>query len=84
MNSRVLPKVENEIRRYQGEHKGERPLYVVMTSDEADNLMNELRESKGYDPGTMVTEFDGTRIVKHPALKPGEIQLTNELPETGS
>jgi hypothetical protein len=57
MSSRVLPKVENEIRRYQGEHRGERPLYLVMASDEADHLMEEVRESKGYDANTMVTEF---------------------------
>jgi hypothetical protein len=84
MGYRVLPKVEDQIKRYQGEHRGERPLYLVMPSDDADHLIAEVRQARGFDQTTVVTELDGTKIIRHPALKPGELQLTDELPETGS
>jgi hypothetical protein len=84
MEKRLLPTVENEVKRYQDEHRGERPLYIVMQSDDADVLMREVKEVHGYDEETIVTEFNGSKIVKHSALNPGQIQLTNELPEMSS
>ena len=81
---RVLPKVEEEIRRYERDHHGVRPLYVILAENEADSLVEEVRKAKGYDSETIVTEVNGMKIVKHPAIKPGQIQLTNELPETSS
>jgi hypothetical protein len=84
MNDRLLPKVQEQIRRYESDHRGERPLYVLMPDEDADRLMDEVRRDKGYDRETIVTEVDGMKIVKYPAAKPGQIQLTNELPETSS
>jgi hypothetical protein len=84
MDYRVLPTVEDRMRQYKGEHHGEAPLYILMTNDEADNLMAELKSAKGYDADTLVTEFNGAKIIRNAALKPGDIRLTNELPETSS
>lgn len=84
MNYRVLPTVEERIRKYQGEHQGEMPLYIVMAEDEANDLMTEVKSSKGYDENIVVTELNGSKIIKHDALKAGDIRLTNDLPETGS
>lgn len=84
MEYRILPKVEDQVKIYQGEHSGERPLFIVMPLDEADRLLHEVRVSRGYSEQTPVTEFDGMKIVRDIALKPGDIRFANELPETGS
>lgn len=84
MNQRLLPRLEDELRKYQGEHQGERPLYILLPSGEAKRLIEEVREANGLDRDTIITQINGSRIVSNDALKPGDIQLTNELPETGS
>ena len=84
MRNQLLPKVEDQIRKYQAEHSGEKPLYIVLADDEADHLMSEVKQKRGYDEKMILTEFDGSKIVKHLSVKPGEIRLTNDLPDTGS
>jgi hypothetical protein len=84
MDQSVLQKIEGEISRYQQQHLGERPLYIIMSDDEADNLINEIRKEEGYGDHVVITEYKGSKIVKHLALKTGELQLSNELPESGS
>jgi hypothetical protein len=84
MEKRLLPQLENEIKRYQGEHRGERPLYIVMPSEDAERLVDEVRQASGYDEHVTVTEFNGSKIIRNAAMNSGEIQLTNELPEISS
>jgi hypothetical protein len=84
MKNQVLSKVEDQIKQYKAEHHGEKPLYIVLADEEADSLMAEVKEKHGYDPKMVVTEFSGVKIVKYLSLKPGEIRLTNDLPDTGS
>jgi hypothetical protein len=84
MEHQVLTKVEDRIQSYQAEHQGEKPLYIIMADDEADRFIAEVKAEEGYDDHIMITEYKGSKIVKNVALKPGEIQLSNELPETGS
>jgi hypothetical protein len=80
----VLNKVEDQIRRFQAEHKGELPLYLIMASEDADTLANEVRKRQGYDEQTLVTEYNGTKIVKHYSMTTGEVRASNEMPETSS
>jgi hypothetical protein len=82
MRNRVLPQVEDRLRQYSSEHRGERPLYIILPADEADTFIAEVKESKGYEDAMVITEYNGSKIVSHNALKPGDIQLSNELPET--
>jgi hypothetical protein len=84
MEKQVLPKVREQIKKYQAEHHGEKPLYIIMTSDEADIFMEEVKVEEGHDDHVVVTEFKGSKVVKHPGVKSGEIRLTNEMPETSS
>jgi hypothetical protein len=80
MNSSILTKVENDLKRYQHEHKGEKPLYILVSPFEADDLMSAVKASQGYAQDIVVTEFQGSKIVKYDALKQGDMRLTNELP----
>lgn len=84
MNHHVLPIIEDRIKKYKDEHRGDSPLYIILPSDEADNLIQEVKNKNGYDNNVVVTEFNGSKIVKDAALNPGEVRLSNELPETGS
>jgi hypothetical protein len=84
MNNRILPLVESEIRKYREDHRGESPLYIVLNDEEADHLIDEVKKDQGFEQDMLLTEYNGTRIVKHMSIPPGEIRLTNDLPETGS
>jgi len=84
MGNRVLPQVENKIQQYQREHHGATPLYIVMPADDAENLRTEVRQAAGYEKNIIITEVNGIKIVSNPAMTPGDIQLTDELPELGS
>lgn len=84
MNSHILPGLVKTINRYKVEHWGEMPLYVLVSSSEADKLIDEIRKAGGYDAGTPVTDYKGCKIVSHDSLQNGEFRPTNDLPETGS
>jgi hypothetical protein len=84
MGQRLLPQIDDRLRQYESEHRGERPLYIIMPKDEALQLIEEVKEHEGLDDKVVVTEYKGTKVVNHEGLKPGEIRLSNELPEMGS
>lgn len=78
--SQVLERVESKIKSYQTDHRGAKPLFILLSADEAEKLSEAVRKSKGYDEKVPVTEFNGAKIVSDPARKEGDILLTNELP----
>ena len=80
MNSSILSKVEEDLKRYQNDHKGEKPLYILVSPHEADELLDAVKLDQGYSEDVLVTEFKGSKIVKYDALKKGDMRLTNELP----
>jgi hypothetical protein len=84
MANQILTKVDNEIRKYKAEHRGEEPLYILISPHEADRLLDEVRNAGGYDDETVVTTYKESKIIKHDSLTKGEIRLTNDLPDTGS
>lgn len=84
MPNSILSKVQEEINKYQRANRGESPLYILLPSDEADNLVKEVKDENGYDDKVVITEYNGCKIVKYTAMNPGDIRLTNELPETSS
>ena len=84
MNHHILPKVDDTLKKYQQEHRGESPLYILVSPHEADRLLDEVRHVNGYDPEVLVTEYKGSKIVTHGSLNKGDLRLTNELPETSS
>lgn len=84
MTQQILPKVDDNIKRYQDDHHGEMPLYILVSPYEADRLLDEVRHVSGYEPDVLVTSYKGSKIVKHDSLNEGDLRLTNELPETSS
>jgi hypothetical protein len=61
----VLTKVDDHIQRYKTDHRGEMPLYILVSPHEADNLLAEVRQAGGYDSHVLVTSYKGSKIVKH-------------------
>lgn len=84
MDHAVLSKIDQEISTYQQQHHGERPLYILISDYEAERLIDEIRAEEGYGDHIVITEYKGSKIVKLISLKKGEVQLSNELPESGS
>lgn len=80
MNSAILSKVQDNLKKYEKDHKGEKPLYILVSPHEADDLMSAVKTHEGYKQDVLVTEFKGSKIVKYDALKEGDMRLTNELP----
>ena len=80
----ILDRVDQAIIRYKNEHQGNVPLFIALPADEADALRQAIKTKQGLAEDIIVTEYKGSKIVPHPALKKGEMQLLNELPETGS
>lgn len=80
MSSAILSKVEDNLKKYQTEHKGEKPLYILVSPYEADTLLSEVKAELGFKEDVLVTEFKGSKIVKYDALKQGDMRFTNELP----
>jgi hypothetical protein len=84
MRRHILPKVEDLLKTYQTDHRGEMPLYIIVSPGEIDQLLSEVKEVNGLDNETLVTTYKGSKIVKYDALTEGDFELSNELPETGS
>ena len=80
----ILPKIDDTLRKYKDDHRGDTPLYIIVSPEEADRLMAEVREVNGYDADVLVTTYQGSKIIKHDSLTKGDLQLTNELPDTSS
>lgn len=79
MNS-ILSRVEENLKKYQNDHSGDKPLYILVSPHEADDLLSAVKSKEGFKQDVLVTEFRGSKIVKYDALKRGDIRLTNELP----
>jgi hypothetical protein len=80
MSSAILSKVEDNLKKYQTEHNGEKPLYILVSPYEADALLSAVKAELGFKEDVLVTEFKGSKIVKYDALKQGDMRFTNELP----
>lgn len=80
----ILQQVDQRIVQYKTDHRGDKPLYIIVSPHEADDLLSAIRKKEGFDEETLLTEYNGSKIVKHDMLKKGDLLLSNELPETGS
>lgn len=80
MSSAILSKVEENLKKYQVDHKGDKPLYILVSPYEAEALFSAIKTEQGFKDDVLVTEFKGSKVVKYDALKQGDMRLTNELP----
>ena len=84
MKNSILKMVEEKINAYQAGHQGQKPLYIILSDEEADKLTSAVKQEEGYGDHITITEWRGCKIARDMAMKPGEIRLSDELPETGS
>ena len=84
MENHLLERIDSLVDKYKKEHKGEAPLYIILSADENKEVMKELKERKGMPEDQIVTEYKGIKLTQHPQQVNGKIYVSNELPETGS
>jgi hypothetical protein len=84
MEHQLLNRIDDVIERYKREHKGEAPLYIVLSSDEHKQLLGTLRKKSATPEGELITSYKGIKLAHHPGRLSGDIYVSNELPETGS
>jgi len=84
MNNAILNKVQDQIASYQADHHGQKPLYIILSDEEADKLATAIKQEEGYDSHLTITEWRGCTIARDAGMSPGEIRLSDELPATGS
>lgn len=84
MDNHLLEKIDSLIERYKKEHKGEPPLYIIVSADENKEIVNAIRTANNYPKDQIVTSYKGIKIAEHPHQGENKIYVSNELPETGS
>lgn len=80
MSAAILSKVEEHLKQYSKDHGGQKPLYILVSPHEADELLAAVKSDQGFKDDVLVTEFKGSKIVQYDALKKGDLRLTNDLP----
>ena len=84
MENHLLERIDTLVDKYKKDHKGEAPLYIILSDDENKAVMKELKEIKKMPEEQIVTEYKGIKLALHPQQTNGKIYVSNELPETGS
>jgi hypothetical protein len=84
MENHLLERVDSLIEKYKKEHKGEAPLYIIVSADENKELMKLIKDANNFAKDQIVTSYNGIKIAEHPQQINGKIYVSNELPETGS
>jgi hypothetical protein len=84
MENHLLERVDSLVEKYKKEHKGEPPLYIIVSADENKELMKIIKEANNFAKDQIVTTYNGIKIAEHPQQTDGKIYVSDELPETGS
>lgn len=84
METATTSKIDQEIEKYKAAHGGSKPLYFIMSSEEADELTDTLRNRQGQSDDIIITTYKDIKIVRNNLIERGKYFLSNELPETGS
>lgn len=84
MNTTITSNIDRAIEQYRSVHRGNDPLYCIMSAEEADELTDALRHESGDDQSVIITSYQDIKIIRNNFMERGEYYLGNELPETGS
>ena len=79
----IINRVDASLEQYKKDHKN-KPLYLVISKDEGDQLIEETKKSDGRKPDEVVTTYQDIKIERSISLKGSDFYFTNDLPETGS
>jgi hypothetical protein len=83
MATAIARKVDDLLAKYRVDHPG-KPLYIILSSEDADNLHREAKELAGLKGDEVTTTYKDIKIVSSMNVKDGGFYFTNDLPETGS
>lgn len=83
MESTVTANIDQAIEDYKAMHRGENPLYCIMSMEEADQLAEALKRRDGATD-LIITSYQDIKLIRNEFMDRGEYFLSNELPETGS
>lgn len=84
METAITFGIDRAIDQYKEQHNGSKPLYCVMSSDEADELTEAIRQETGREANDIITTYRDIKIIRNSLMERGRYMMTNELPETGS
>ena len=84
MSRQLLNKIDQLIEKYRQDHKGEAPLYIALSPEEAKAAMKEIKEENNHPDDYVITTYKNIKIAEHPSLLNGNAYVSNDLPETGS
>ena len=84
MEKQLIKRLEERITKYRETHRGDSPLYILVSQDDEDSLFKALKENSGLKGNEILTTYEGSKIVGHHSIRAGEMTATNELPESGS
>ncbi len=84
MQTEVSTQIDQEIEKYKTAHNGNKPLYMIMNTEEADALTESLKTEQGQSQEIIITSYKDIKIVRNNLMEKGDYVLSNELPETGS
>lgn len=80
MSAAILTRVEDHLKQYSKDHGGQKPLYILVSPHEADELLTAVKSEQGFKQDVLVTDYKGSKIVQYDALRKGDLRLTNDLP----
>ena len=80
----MLDRIDTLIEKFKRDHKGEAPLYIILSGDENKRVMNAIKAAENLPEHQIVTTYRGVKLAEHPHQSDGEVYVSNELPETGS
>lgn len=84
MNTRITDTIDQLIERYKEDHKGEAPLYIVLTSDEIKEARETIRKKNNHPEDYVITTYRDIKLAEHPSPEGGKMYVSNDLPDTGS
>ena len=84
METTATSGIDQQIEKYKAAHGGSKPMFIIMSADEADELTDALKERNGESEEMIITTYKDIKIVRNNMMNRGEYVLSNELPETGS
>lgn len=84
MNTPLLKHIDNLIDQFKKDHRGEPPLYIVLSPDETKDVVDALKEKQKAPEDTIITTYRDIKIAESPALLRGNSYVSNDLPDTGS
>lgn len=75
----LINKIRTKQNEFEAKHK-HKPLYVILSDDDAEELEAWIRHENQYAPGTIVTKYGDMSISRNMSMQPGEVMLSDELP----